>query len=162
MEDKKEKREFNFHEDSLALPEVIESLRKKYPDITGDVIRDIIGEIEEFSITKVDCFSAPYPHPEIMEGYARIDSDFPDRLIRSVEQEGEHRRKCENRMVFTRTRNETIGLFMAFFIVVSTIASGVWLTSIGKDGYGVGVAVTPILGAVGVFIYGKLKTPNNH
>ena len=74
-----------------------------------------------------------------------------------AEGQASHRQYIEKRIVSSGTRNETIGLFMAFTIVMVTIGGGIILIFNDKGLLGLSSIIAAIVGAASIFIIGKSK-----
>lgn len=76
--------------------------------------------IERITATQVSHFSGPLPHPDILERYASIRPDFPERILVMAEREQE----AQIANAATAIRAETTGLtFVAISFAITPIAS---------------------------------------
>ena len=78
-----------------------------------------------------------------------------------AENQAKHRHLIENKIVSNSIRNETLGLVMAFIIVVGTIGSGILLIFADKGLLGLSSVIAAIVGAASIFIIGKNKNKVN-
>ena len=62
---------------------------------------------------------SPYPPPEILERYAKIDPEFPKIVIKMVKEEQEHRHK-------TIERGQKFAFVIAIIGIGATIILGIW------------------------------------
>lgn len=102
-------------------------------------------------------YSAPLPHPEMMEHYERILPGSADRIIKKFEAQSEHRHYCEKIFVKTERIKSLGGLIAGFIIAMSTIVGGIILTIKGKTITGAGSIFSGLALLVGSFIVEKFN-----
>ncbi len=95
---------------TIKEPEAIKDLQKKFPRLKENEIIKIFEYTEGYIEEKHSYHSGPLPSPDTLSGYKKIDKTFPERIVKSFENETKHRQNMEKRIVFSGTRNETIGL----------------------------------------------------
>jgi uncharacterized membrane protein len=104
-------------------------------------------------------FSGPLPHPSTLAGYEDILPGCADRILTMAEQQIEHRRDIESRLVdaeiVTRQRGQACGLM----VVIACVLGGVYLLSQDKNITGLVAMLTPISLLVAAFIGRSSSSP---
>jgi uncharacterized membrane protein len=108
----------------------------------------------------VTAHSGPLPAPEIIAGYEKVLPGTADRIVKMAEKEQDHRHKVINRTQTHVAILTFLGQLFAFTIGVIGILAGVYLVQKDKSIAGFSVFFTSLAGLVGVFIFGRKKTPN--
>ena len=139
--------------------EIIDAIRKEDPNLNNDSIVRIEQIIKTVSMESH--FHGPIPHPEILKGYNDVIPDAAERILKMAENQAIHRQDVEKEVVSSGIRNETLGLVMAFLIVVGTIGSGIFLIFANKGLLGLSSVIAAIVGAASIFIIGKNKGNKN-
>lgn len=97
------------------------------------------------------------PHPSIMQGYADINQNYPDRIMGWTDDNLMHERSLQNKIVNLRfaenLMNNVFGLIVA--IVICYVGYQFMLN--GYPGTGCTIICTTILGAIGIFVTRKLQ-----
>lgn len=108
--------------------------------------------------TKVEAsyYSAPLPHPDMMEHYERIHPGSADRIIKSFEKQGEHRHKCEKIFIYTQSIKSVGGLLFGFIIAMSAILGGIYTAIESNVVLGGSLSFTGLAILVGAFIVDKV------
>lgn len=78
-------------------------------------------------------YSGPIPPPSILQGYANIQSDLPDRIFKEFEKNSEHIRVQEKKALEAQISEKTRGQWMAFLI--SVLLLGILLYSLYIENY---------------------------
>lgn len=73
-----------------------------------------------------------------------------------AESQSRHRQDLERRVIFTRSRNETLGQVFAFILSLAVVGGSIWLISIGKSAEGLAAILKNPVALAGVFIYAKV------
>lgn len=103
-------------------------MQKKHKDIEkpkNQEIRLVSQHIE---------FEGPLPPPEILSGYAEIDKNIAVKIVEMAEASLKTKQEVVVKEQVHRHKTKTINSFMAFVITIASLAGGIYLTSIGKDG----------------------------
>ncbi len=99
--------------------------------------------------------SGPLPSPDILKQYDTVVPGSAERIITMAEQQGDHRRDLERKVIDSNIANERRGQRLGFILTLAAMAFGVLLVQKGATAAG----VTSVLGALavlaGVFVYGK-------
>lgn len=100
-------------------------------------------------------FSGPLPPPETLSKYNEILPGAAERIVAMAEKQQMHRQNLEKKVVFGNAASQTRGNYLGFFVAMTAILGGLWLIYLGKEVTGLVAIITPIIGLVGVFVYGK-------
>jgi uncharacterized membrane protein len=113
-------------------------------------------------ISKVEQFSGPMPPPALLSHYEDICPGSADRMLRMAEQEAEHRRKTEEKIVNAQIEYSNkhfaearCGQICALLITLSALAAGVYTAVNGHEIAGSVIGVGGIGGIVTTFIFGR-------
>lgn len=58
---------------------------------------NVQGILRQIQASQTESFQGPIPSPSMLEGYLRIDTSLPDRLVTAWERESAHRQDLERR-----------------------------------------------------------------
>ncbi len=100
-------------------------------------------------------FGGPLPPPELLQHYKAIQPDLVERIMRLTEDEAEHRRAMDIKVVegsFNKTkRGQILGA------VLAVVAMGVAVVALVLDHPGAAgiIGVTTVVGLAGVFAIGR-------
>ncbi len=112
-------------------------------------------------------FLGPIPPPEFLEAYESVLRGSADRILAMAEDQSRHRQKLEENVVKGGSRNQILGMILAFVLSLLTIGFGGFLIYHNKSLEGFGLVLADLVALVGVFIYGRhtqreeLKTIRN-
>lgn len=100
-------------------------------------------------------FSGPLPPPDVFGGYDKVLPGAAERILKMAEDEAQHRRSQEAKMVDSECRDASLGLNHGRTIaLVALLVSGavaIW----GNAWVGGALGVSSIASLVGVFVYGS-------
>lgn len=100
-------------------------------------------------------FRGPIPPPEILEAYERVLMGSADRILTMAEEQSRHRKRLEEAVVKGGSRNQILGMTLAFMLSLVTIILGGFLIFHDKNLEGFGLVLADLVALVGVFIYGR-------
>mgnify|MGYP001591579865 CR=1 FL=1 len=100
-------------------------------------------------------FSGPLPPPNVLEQYDRIVPGAADRIIKMAEQQSQHRRELERKVIDSDVQNSKLGLIFGFIIGLVLISGGIFLIWKGYNLSGVLLGVVYVGSVVGIFVYGS-------
>lgn len=92
-------------------------------------------------------YSGAVPPPEMLREFDKIIPNGADRFMKMAENQSEHRRKMEEKIVKSNVRNENLGLVFAFSISIIGLISAAILAYKGNN-VGAGVFAIPALGGL--------------
>jgi uncharacterized membrane protein len=95
-------------------------------------------------------YSGPLPHPDILRQFNEIVPGLANRIVTQFEEQGRHRRKLENRVVWHNIFAATTGQVMAFIVLAGIGAGGLLLAYYDKRLEGVAAVIAAIGGAAWV------------
>ena len=124
------------------------------------------GNGRMIAASKTVHFSGPMPHPELLGQYELLCPGSADRIIRMAEQEAEHRRSAENKIIEAQIKDRNkqysesrCGQLCALVITLAALGAGVYTASIGHEIAGSIIGVGGIGGIVTTFILGRHRQP---
>ena len=113
--------------------------------------QEILKEMSSLMHTKA--YSGTIPPYELMQGYAKIDPTFPDRIFKLTEDNLNHQYAHEKSM----DKLQFLGWFSATIITLATLGCGTYLLINDKDLAGFSCLVGSALPSILIFF----KTRNN-
>jgi len=140
--------------DSNEVKELEHRIEKAIPGIPKEKRKQVVKIAKSFAL-KSTFYQGPLPPPELFKKYEEILPGSAERILKMAEKQSNHRQAIEKRVVYSGTRNETLGVIFAFIIFITTIGLGCWLIYNDKKVGGLVTIVSAVLAGVGVFIYGK-------
>jgi uncharacterized membrane protein len=133
-------------------PKIPKTLSKVTPDKISEVGEKVlVGK----TISQQSIFFGPMPHPDEMRGYYEIDQTFPDRLLKIVEKEQDHRQKIELIVVGKQFNERRLGQIFGLSIGIVAIIAGVYTAVNGAQIAGSIIGGGGITGLVAVFVVGR-------
>lgn len=143
----------DFDSQSLS-PELTDILNKVDPKQRAVLIHSL-RQIHRES------FTGPLPHPEILQGYDKVQAGFAERILKMAEDEQAHTIRCEDKIVSSVTSQSTRGQWFGFILaILFLIVAGV-LGFYGHDWLAGVIGGGTLISVVTVFLTNKSNTPNN-
>jgi uncharacterized membrane protein len=99
-------------------------------------------------------FSGPLPPPNALEKYNVIIPNGAERIMKMAEEQSQHRRNLESKVINTDSRNSLLGVIFAFLLGATTIIIGGIVVLHGYEWSGSFLGSVGLVGLVSVFIYG--------
>lgn len=122
-------------------------------DLEAIVRREVSTFAQEILVVEQELFLGPLPHPKHLAEYAKISPDIPERMMRMVENQSEHRRKLEAARDESNLKLEARGQVFGFVIAIIAVIGGVYLMANGQSLEGAATAIPPVAGLVGLFLW---------
>lgn len=122
----------------------LEKLKKEIFDLPDNKKGEIIQKLE---MSRSITYSGAVPPPEMLREFDKIIPNGADRFMKMAENQSEHRRKMEEKIVKSNVRNENLGLVFAFSISIIGLISAAILAYKGNN-VGAGVFAIPALGGL--------------
>lgn len=122
----------------------LEPILEKLPASQREKIRQILVQ-----------YQGPLPHPAMMEEYARLIPNAPERLMALLEQQTAHRISIESTLVTSKDSLTKRGQWFAFVLSVFFGAITVVLALNGQPVVAGSIGVTTIVGLAVVFVLGR-------
>lgn len=99
---------------------------------------------------QLQSFAGPIPPPDLLGHYEQVAQGSANRILTQFEEQGRHRRKIENRVVWSNVFSSIVGQVMAFVLFAGAIGGGVFLLYHDKRVEGLGAIITAVGGAAWV------------
>ncbi|HEV8381614.1 MAG TPA: DUF2335 domain-containing protein [Gemmatimonadales bacterium] len=99
---------------------------------------------------ELEAYAGPIPHPAILQQFEAVQPGFANRIMAQFEEQGRHRRKLENRVVWNNIFSSTLGQIMGFVLFAGAIGGGIFLLYHDKKLEGFAALVTAVIGAAAV------------
>lgn len=131
-------------------------IKKVAPELSPEKTKKIVKKVTIFTRERI-VHVGPLPLPEHFKKYEEILPGSAERILTMAENQSTHRQELEKCVIYSSTRNETLGVIFAFIIFMTTIGLGAWLLYNNKNVGGLATIASAVFGGVGVFIYGKKK-----
>jgi len=117
----------------------------------GLLRREIVGEIKR----ELSVFSGPLPPPEALAEYEKVFPGCAERIVSMAERQSDHRQSLERRVVYSNTRNETVGQIIAGILSFVAIVGGIYLLANDKSASGFGLILIDAAALVGAFAFSR-------
>lgn len=98
------------------------------------------------------------PMPLFLEKYKEIESTYPDRIMKLVEDQSNHRQDIEKKVIESNISHEKLGMVFGFILGLVGILMGGFLLYSDKSISGFAVFFTSLGALVGNFIVNKRIT----
>lgn len=102
-------------------------------------------------------FMGPLPPPEMLEHYERIVPGFAARLLDEFEQQGQHRRKLEAKVIGGNVEAQRRAQPIAAICFVVTVVGAAVAAAFGNTGAAVAIAGMDFLTFGGIYVYGQAQ-----
>jgi len=121
---------------------------------TISAIPDPVGNPQSAVNRKVmmelTAFAGPIPPPALLAEYEQACPGSAERILTQFEEQGRHRRRLENRVVWYNVVSGVLGQVAGFVLFLTAIGGGIFLLYNDKPVEGLGSIVTAIAGAAWV------------
>lgn len=104
---------------------------------------------------RLEMYSGPLPHPDLLRRYQEIVPDAPERILKMAEKQNEHRIEIEKKVIGGNIFNERLGLIAGFLVCVYALYLGTKILLAGHEVSGFAAIVTALGTLVGALIYAK-------
>ena len=127
-------------------------IEQKAGDLSASDIaqRDGIPQI----VQSQSVFVGPLPHPDMLRQYDDIVPGAGERILAMTENEGEHRRSLEAKLLAAESRLSLLGVVSAFVLGLCTIVGGIVCILKGQPFGGTFLGSAGLAGLVWAFISG--------
>lgn len=122
----------------------LEELEKEMIELPDNKKGEMIQKLE---MSRSITYSGAVPPPEMLREFDKIIPNGADRFMKMAEEQSEHRRKIEQKIVESNVKNENLGLVFAFSISIIGLISAAILAYKGNN-VGAGVFAIPALGGL--------------
>ena len=100
-------------------------------------------------------FKGPLPPPEVLEQFDRVVPGSAERIIAMAEQQSQHRRALEQKVISSDILNSRLGLIFGFVLGLVGVGGGIYAIVIGQAGVGSFISLGALATLAGVFVYGS-------
>jgi len=143
-------------ENSL-IDQSIEKYLEDNPSI-GELVKEDPELQEKLSLSiKTNHFSGPLPPPDLLKHYDEIQNGFAERIIKMAEQDAEHTRDMQRRILEAKKSEVSLGQIFGFLIGVIALICGTVAAINDQPVVGALIGSGGVLGLVSIFIYGRAK-----
>ena len=105
--------------------------------------------------SEIVAFRGPLPPPEVLQRYEEICPGSAQMIMRNFDEQGQHRRKIEERVITDKGAAAKRGQWMGFVVVLTAIAVGAVFIWNGKPTEGLATIITAVGGIASVFVVGR-------
>lgn len=123
--------------------------------LVSEVVQNI-GKLpqdqQQLAIAKLEMYSGPIPHPDILSQYEKIDPGAAKLIIDNGVEESRHRRELESQSLEYTRRDRRRRDWMGFVIALVIIGIGAFLIEMGHVVSGSLLSGASALGIVGLFL----------
>lgn len=100
-------------------------------------------------------YNSPIAPPEVMEGYARVLPDAPERILAMVERQEAHRHHIEKTVVEAGAKNASKSINITAYIATLFVGAAVYMVHEHYVVYGIVTLGSTLATLAGVNIYGR-------
>ena len=134
---------------------------KRVLEKNPEKIYELIEEDQEtknqlIGIMRAEIFSGPLPHPDILLKYKEVDEEFPNRILKLVENQSQHRINLETKSIDADIKLEHRGQDRAFILFFILIVGSFTLIYFDK-GLGLHALIGTLVTGVITFLGSKRK-----
>ena len=103
-------------------------------------------------------FQGPLPPPSLLEHYKDIQPDFPERILKLTEEEAQHRRDYNNRVLAATRWETTLGQVFGLMVAIAAFGTAAYLAFLGHPTAAGWFGATTVIGLVAVFVQGRSRS----
>lgn len=109
----------------------------------------------QLTVFHAEGFSGPLPPPQMLIKYNEAFPGCAERIVGMAERQSSHRQGIERKVIYSNVISERLGQILGFILAVVVVMAGVYLTMHDKPTGGIVAIMSPLIGLVTAFIYGK-------
>ncbi|GET07675.1 hypothetical protein SY111_02990 [Ligilactobacillus agilis] len=125
-----------------------------------DSVKKLPREEQEMAISKLEMYSGPIPHPDILKKYDELDPGAAKLIIENGVKESEHRRKLELQAMSYTAKDSKRREWMGFTLGIIIISVGALLIYLGHTITGTLLSGISAVSLVGLFVGSSEETKN--
>lgn len=151
-------------EEKLMVKKAVEEIESANPEIFDgvsqkeEVVQAVIHHCLSIkSIEYAEMHQGPLPSPRTLKAYGEIVENGAERIMQSAEEQAEHRREIESKVINGQVNQSQIGQIMGFIIAILFLLVGFYLIIHEYEISGVIIASIDLVGLVSVFVIGRHK-----
>lgn len=129
---------------------------------TVNKIKDLSPHKKEQIISKLEMYSDPIPHPDILKKYDDMYPGAAKEIIDNGVQESVHRRSMESEMLKQSVNKDIRRDLMGFLVGILIIVFGFYLCYLGHTVIGTLFSGVSSVGLVSIFLNKDSKMDNNN
>jgi uncharacterized membrane protein len=133
-----------------AHKDIPEEVRELIPE---SVLKTLKPNDLALIIQRVQTFSGPLPHPELLGKYGDIKQDFPERIVKMAENHNSADIRTKDRFSFAMSFAAISGTVFSFLLGISGVGAGIWLAQIGYSG----ASIAAIIGGIAPILIASLR-----
>jgi len=130
--------------------EIPEEVRELIPE---NVLKSLKPTDLALIIQRIQTFSGPLPHPELLNKYGEIKPDFPERIVKMAENHNAADIRTKDRFSFAMSFAAISGTVFSFLLGISGVGAGIWLAQIGYSG----ASIAAIIGGIAPILIASLR-----
>ena len=134
----------------VPLDSIPDEVRELIPD---NVLNSLKPTDLALIIQRVQTFSGPLPHPELLNKYGEIKPDFPERIVRMAENHNAADIRTKDRFSFAMSFSAIAGTLFSFLLGLSGVGAGIWLARIGYSS----ASIAAIIGGIAPILIASLR-----
>ena len=104
-------------------------------------------------VGRASYWHGPLPPPSVLEGFARLVPDAPERIVRQWELEAEHRRAYERQALEAAIRRDARGQVSALLFALMALSVSAFAVWLGQPWVAGTIGGGTIASVVGAFLY---------
>lgn len=121
-------------------------------DQVVDSVKRLPPKKQQQAIAKLEMYSGPIPHPDILKKYDEIDPGAAKQIIDNGVEESMHRRKMETDMLEAAKKDRRRRDWMGFVIGIIALATGTFLMYMDHVVTGTIFSGVSVIGLVSLFL----------
>lgn len=114
-----------------------------------------VSQPTQLTVFKAEGFSGPLPPPGMLLKYNEAFPGCAERIVGMAERQSSHRQDIERKVIYSNVISERLGQILGFILAIVVVLAGVYLTMHDKPTQGIVAIMSPLIGLVTAFIYGK-------
>ena len=125
-----------------------------------EVLETLNPHQRQIILQRIQSFSGPIPHPEILEGYERIKPGFAERIISMAEKEQEGQLYCDKLYLEGPIKATRRGQWMGFIIALLFLGAATTLGILGETAVAITLGGGTLVALVTLFVTNR--PPQKH
>lgn len=136
----------------------LKDLIKKNPNEAFAVFKK---EVMSIKVSTAMRYTGPIPHPSTLKGYKEVDPTFPERIVKLVENDQDHKIDLDNTKLNNANKLNILGMWFGFIIAILSLCAGTFLIYLNKNVAGIAAIFASLAGVLAVFIVKQTKGKND-
>lgn len=127
-----------------------------HQDISNSELDEVLGTLNPHQrnviLQKIQSFSGPIPHPELLEGYERVQPGLAERIVSMAEKEQEVQLECDKALVEGPIKATRRGQWMGFVIALLFLGAATALGILGERAVAITLGGGTLVSLVTIFV----------